>query len=64
MPAGGLTCLGQDTGRAVHISHAQLQACKKHLNDNEPVDNAIILPNRLQALSPVLLGSIEVVPFV
>ena len=32
--------------------------------DNESVNHAIILPRQLQALLPVLLGGIQVVPFV
>ncbi len=64
LPVGGLAGLSQKRGRAGHISLSQFQAGKKHLTDNEPVYHAIILPRQVEALSPVLLGGLEIVPFV
>ena len=62
--AGGLAGLIQNCGRAGHISLGQFQAGKKHLADDEPVNNPVILPRQEEALPPVLLGALQVVPLV
>ena len=62
--ARGLIGLRQHSGRAGHISLGQFQAGEKHLTDNESVNHAIILPRQVEALLPVLLGGLQVVPFV
>ena len=62
--AHGLLGLRQHGGRAGHIAPGQFQAGEKHLADNEPVNHSVILPRQLKALLPVLLGGIQVVPFV
>ena len=54
----------QHDGRACHISSGQLQAREEHFAEDEPVDLAIVVPRQTKALLRVLLGSIEVVPFV
>ena len=55
--------LSQNSGRAGHISLGKFQAGEKHLTGSEGVD-AFHLPRQLEALLPVLLGGIQVVPFV
>ena len=62
--AHGLLGLRQHGGRAGHISPGQFQAGQEHFTDNESVNRAIILPRQLKALLPVLLGGIQIVPFV
>ena len=62
--ACGLTGLCEQSGRASHIALGQFQAGKKHLTDNESVNHSIILPRQVEALPPVLLGGIQVVPFI
>ena len=64
MLARGLLGLRQHGGRAGHIAPGQFQAGQKHFADNESVNRAIILPRQLQALLPVLLSGIQIVPFV
>jgi hypothetical protein len=58
-----LTCLSQDRARTVHISKGKFQAGEKHLTGNKSV-SVFYLPRQLETLLPVLLGSIQVVPFV
>src|SRR5258708_27359635 len=62
--ARGLTGLSQQSSRAGDISLGQLQAGKQHLTENEAVNHSLILPRQVEALSPVLLSSLQVVPFV
>ncbi len=46
------------------IALGQFQAGEKDLGANEPVNHAIILPQQLQALFPMLFGGLQIVPFV
>jgi hypothetical protein len=62
--AHGLTDLGQRSGRTGHISLDEFQTGQKHLTENESVNNVLILSRQLEALLSVLLGGIQVVPFV
>jgi hypothetical protein len=50
LPARGLVSLCQDGGCLGHVSLRQFQPGKKHLTDDEPVDNSLILSRQLQAL--------------
>src|SRR6516162_8331224 len=62
--AHGLSGLCEQSDRAIHISLGQFQAGEKHLTEHEAVKHAIKLPRQVQALSPMLLSSIQVVPLV
>src|SRR2546428_9326952 len=63
MLAHELFGLIQNSDRARHISLGKPQAGEKHPIRSEGVD-AIYLPRQLDALLPVPLGSIQVVPLV
>ena len=60
----GLTGLSEHGGCACHIALGQFQTGKKHLTGNGSVNTAIILPRQVAALSPMLLGGLQVVPFI
>ena len=60
----GLTGLRQHGGCACHIALGQFQTGKKHLTRNESVNTALILPRQVEALSPMLLGGLQVVPLI
>jgi hypothetical protein len=62
--AHGLLGLRQHGGRAGHVSPGQSQAGQEHFTDNVSINRAIVLPRPSKALLPVLLGSLQVVPFV
>src|SRR5262249_48870535 len=62
--ARGLTGLSEHGGCAWHITACQFQTGKKHLTRNESVNTALILPRQVEALSPMLLGDLKVVPFI
>ena len=53
----------QNSDRAGHIALGKLQAGEKHPTRSEGVD-AVHLPRQLEALLPVLLGGLQVVPLV
>jgi len=55
--------LMQNSDRARHIALSKPQAGEKHRIRGECI-YTFSLPRQLEALLPVLLGSIEVVPFV
>ena len=62
--AHGLRGLRQHGGRAGHIATGQFQAGEKHLRENISVNHAVILSRQLQALFPVLLSGVQIVPLV
>ena len=64
LSARGLLNLSQQRRSAVHITTGQFQAGQEHFADNETVNHAIILPRQLKALLSVLLGCLQIVPFV
>jgi hypothetical protein len=63
MLAHELIGLGYEGGRAGGISLNKFQAGEKHPTESECV-NTFHLPRQLDALLPVLLGGIQVIPFV
>jgi hypothetical protein len=59
-----LSGLSEQSGRIVYIALGQVQAGKKHLTEHESINTSIKLPSQVKALLTVLLGSIQIVPFV
>jgi len=43
---------------------ASFRRARKHLRDNESINNVIILPRQLEALLPMLLSAIQIIPLV
>ena len=63
MPAHERFGLIQNSGRAGHISLGKFQTGEKHLIRSEGVD-AFHLLRQLEALLPMLLGGIQIIPLV
>ena len=63
MPAHERFGLIQNSGRAGHISLGKFQAGEQHLIRSEGVD-AFHLSRQLEALLPMLLGGIQIIPLV
>src|ERR1051326_4387430 len=60
----GLTRLGEHGSRSGHIAPGELQTGQKYLAENEAVNDPLILPRQVEALSPMLLCGLQIIPFI
>ena len=63
-PLRSMLRLGQNSGCTTGVALGQLQAGHEHFADDDPVNRRIVLPRQFDALPPVLLRGLQVVPLV
>lgn len=64
MQVPGLTGLFKNGCRTGNISPGKIQASEERFTGTQNITRIYKLPRQLDALFPVLLGSLQVVPFV